>query len=48
MKKKAASILILLGFVASCGYRGALYIPEEPPATTPQEQKSPQPSEEDS
>ncbi|MFC3095306.1 LPS translocon maturation chaperone LptM [Alteromonas sediminis] len=47
MKRKITSIIFLLGLVASCGYRGALYMPEKPPTTPSQDQETPQQSEED-
>ena len=49
MSKRVALLLAVLSLVASCGYRGALYLPEDqaaqPTATTDQE--TPEPSAEE-
>ncbi|WP_175439509.1 LPS translocon maturation chaperone LptM [Alteromonas lipolytica] len=33
MAKRVALLLVLLLSISACGYRGALYLPEQPPAS---------------
>ncbi|MDC8829616.1 LPS translocon maturation chaperone LptM [Alteromonas gilva] len=46
MAKRIAIVLLLLSSVSACGYRGALYLPETPPASDskPDENPSSEPS----
>ncbi|NVK54355.1 MAG: lipoprotein [Alteromonadaceae bacterium] len=43
MVKRIALVLLLLSSVSACGYRGALYVPETPPASDSKPGENPSP-----